>query len=165
MPNIPPVNISSVVWTLREEIIDYYQRMSSTSGLPSRLLNRHPANDTGVIGWPLTRRDPVRGIVSDQLHVFHNDPAALEQNSIDTHAQLRSWIQQILGLTAGKPWVMRMNQGPRILETSFKEILVEGRVARGIEIADTDYRVVRTEGAGQKFLCLGELDVGDQLLL
>ena len=135
--------------------------MRINPGLPSCLLDRQPANDTGVIGWPLTRRDPVRGIVSDQLHILRTDPAAVEQNSVDACAKLRRRIQQVLGLAAGKPRIMGMHQGPGILETDLKEILVDGRVAGGVEIAEANHWAVRMEGAGQKFIDLGKLDVGD----
>ena len=139
--------------------------MRTNPGLSSCSLDGQPANDTGVIGWPLTRRDPVRGIVSDQLHILYTDLATVEQNSVDACAQLRRRIQQVLGLAAGKPRIMGIHQGPGIVETNLKEILVDGRVAGGVEIAEADHWAVRMEGVGQKFIDLGELDVGDQLLL
>jgi hypothetical protein len=48
---------------------------------------------------------------------------------------------------------MGMRQGPGIFETDLKEILVDGRVAGGVEIADADLGGSRR--AGQEFIGLG----------
>ena len=61
------------------------------------------------------------------------------RDSVDACVQLLiARIQRVLGLAAGKPRIMRMRQGPRILETDLQEILVDGRVAGGVEIAEAE---------------------------
>ena len=36
-----------------------------------------------MIGWPLTRRQSVAGIGSNQHRIIHTDPATVEQNQVD----------------------------------------------------------------------------------
>ena len=102
-------------------------------------------------------------LIAGEHHVFESRDAT-KQNQIDPVVELRSRVEKILVLEAGKPRLIRMDLFPCVFEIAVDENLVGSKawvwvrtiVGRGIEIAGEDDRQNRVARAMQKLprICL-----------